>query len=299
MAIAREIRRDVLRRVGALGVWRRDGQRAPHKPLLLLLALGRASRGADRLASFAELEEPLAELLRRYGPSRRAVHPEYPFWWLRTDGLWEVPQSDTLPKRAGSGDPLRSAMRSHATGGFPVDLHEAIRANRRLVAECAQILLRGHFPSSLHAAILADVGLDADTIVLASARDVQFRHDVVEAYGHQCSMCGFDVRVGPGIDLALDAAHLKWRQAGGPDVVHNGLALCAIHHRALDAGAVTVSRDCRIVVSATVYGQTAGSRWFLRLHNRPLRPPHSISLRPDRAFLDWHAREVFRTPARD
>jgi putative restriction endonuclease len=34
---------DILDRVDKLRVWQRGGQRAPHKPLLLLLALGRLS----------------------------------------------------------------------------------------------------------------------------------------------------------------------------------------------------------------------------------------------------------------
>ena len=74
-----------------LKVWKRGGQRAPHKPLLLLLAMGRAVRGESRLAPFSELEKTLTGLLRHFGPPRQAHHPEFPFGRLVKDGLWEIP----------------------------------------------------------------------------------------------------------------------------------------------------------------------------------------------------------------
>jgi HNH endonuclease len=40
--------------------------------------------------------------------------------------------------------------------------------------------------------------------------------------------------------LGLDAAHIEWFQASGPDVVPNGLALCSLHHKIFDLGAFTV-----------------------------------------------------------
>jgi hypothetical protein len=46
-----------------LQTWKRDGERAPHKPLLILLALGRLQRGDDRLMSFVSIEKDLSQLL--------------------------------------------------------------------------------------------------------------------------------------------------------------------------------------------------------------------------------------------
>jgi putative restriction endonuclease len=39
---------------------------------------------------------------------------------------------------------------------------------------------------------------------------------VLTAYEFRCAVCGFDVRLGAA-SIALDAAHIRWRQAGGPD----------------------------------------------------------------------------------
>lgn len=40
-----------------LGIWRSHGQRASHKSLLLLLALGRVAQDRDRLARYQDIQE--------------------------------------------------------------------------------------------------------------------------------------------------------------------------------------------------------------------------------------------------
>ncbi len=80
---------DILARVGSLNLWKRHGERAPHKPLLILLGLGRLQRGEQRLASFREIEPRLNELLQEFGTLSTRRSAEYPFWRQQSDGLWE------------------------------------------------------------------------------------------------------------------------------------------------------------------------------------------------------------------
>lgn len=86
-------RNQILDKVDSLNVWCRGGQRAPHKPLLLLLALGRLSQGQQSLL-FSECEAELAELIREFGPTRDSYHPEYPFCRLRRDEIWQVTSTE-------------------------------------------------------------------------------------------------------------------------------------------------------------------------------------------------------------
>jgi HNH endonuclease len=79
--------------------------------------------------------------------------------------------------------------------------------------------------------ILNDLGLSVP-FARHRRRSGAFCNDVLKAYGHCCAVCGYDVRVGRAV-LGLEAAHIKWFQAGGPDAVDNGVALCSIHHKAL------------------------------------------------------------------
>ena len=56
-------------------VWQRGGKRAVHKPLLVLLALGRLARGEPPTAPYADIEADLAKLLAQFGPSSAASAP--------------------------------------------------------------------------------------------------------------------------------------------------------------------------------------------------------------------------------
>ncbi len=61
--------RQFLNEVEQQPAWTRGGERAPHKRLAILFALGRALAG-QRLVTFAAAEGPLRELLERFGPVR-------------------------------------------------------------------------------------------------------------------------------------------------------------------------------------------------------------------------------------
>lgn len=41
---------------------------------------------------------------------------------------------------------------------------------------------------------------------------------------------------------ALEAAYILWHQAGGLDDFCNGLAVCPLHHKIFDKGALTICR---------------------------------------------------------
>jgi putative restriction endonuclease len=72
-----------------LNTWRQGDQRPPHKPLLVLSALGRWQQGKAEV-TFLEAEPDLTALLREFGPPRKSDHPEQPFWRLKNDGVWSV-----------------------------------------------------------------------------------------------------------------------------------------------------------------------------------------------------------------
>ncbi len=244
-------------------------QRAPHKPLLLLLALATVLRGEPRLRPYGEIEEQLRRLLVEFGPYRRSVHPEYPFWRLQNDGdFWEIPQRSVLlaelQRRPRTGDvPPALLFRYEATGGFTPPVYDLLRRDPQLVREIVGRLLHAHFPPSLHDVLLDAVGMPAETLgVVREPRDPLFRVTVLRIYEHRCAVCGFDGKLGLS-GLALDAAHVMWHAAGGPDREDNGLALCALHHRLLDHGALGLTPDHRILVSQHVHGSEAVGQWVV------------------------------------
>ena len=74
-------------------------------------------------------------------------------------------------------------------------------------------------------------------------RDAKFRNNVLTAYSYRCAVCGVALNL-------TDAAHIvPVPHQSSVDKTYNGLALCALHHRAYDQSLVTVWDDYTVRVS--------------------------------------------------
>ena len=287
----------ILARFDNLRTWGSGGQRAPHKPLLVLLALGAWAR-RQREVRFSEAVEPLTELLRTFGPARRVQHPEFPFWRLQRDGVWEMFGVHEIELGADGAATRTSLLTGGAVGRFPADVQAALTARPELVNEIARRLLEAHFPTSLHEDILDSVGLELEAPCAGGGgRDPNFRRRVLTAYEHRCAVCGLQLLLS-GSSVALEAAHIQWHQAGGPATVPNGISLCVLHHRLFDRGAFTVAPPCTVLVSDEIGGLAGLNEYLLAFHGQPLRAPIRPDDVPAEVFLHWHRREVFRGEAR-
>jgi len=89
------------------------------------------------------------------------------------------------------------------------------------------------------------------TTTLRLLRDRRFGEKVLTAYGHRCAMCGVQLRL-------LDAAHiLPVAHPDSNDNVTNGVALCALHHRAYDMALVAFDQTYEIIVSQDILASLA------------------------------------------
>jgi putative restriction endonuclease len=280
-------------------VWKRGGERTPHKPLLALYALGRCARSEGRLIAYSEVDRDLRKLLLEFGPTRQSYHPEYPFWRLQNDGIWQVRGAEYVQARASSSDAKKSELlRYNVHGGFTEEIYSPLARDHKLLASIARDLLDANFPPSIHEDLLQAVGLDLGAEELQPAkRDPHFRERVLRAYEYRCTLCGFDLRLGDVL-VGLEAAHIKWSQAGGPDTEVNGVALCVMHHKLFDRGAFTLTDSMRIQVSERAYGSTGFQEWLMAFHGKQMRPPQRASYYPEAQFTGWHLREVFQGPSR-
>ncbi|HEY8595157.1 MAG TPA: HNH endonuclease [Devosiaceae bacterium] len=74
-------------------------------------------------------------------------------------------------------------------------------------------------------------------------RASDFARRVLSAYDHACAMCGTQLRL-------IDGAHiLPVEQTGSTDETRNGVALCALHHRAYDRSLVTFDPVLKICIN--------------------------------------------------
>ena len=290
-------RADVLARFAGIAPAEHRGRRAPHKPLLLLWALGQLQALGRTEIDFADAEKPVDGLLAEFGPPWRTT-AMYPFWHLQADRVWTVINAAELERRKGKDRPTLKAIR-RARGRFDPEVLAALREDPTLIGEAALLLLEGHFESSLHDAIATAVGLELASLAQllpARRRDPAFRGQVLTAYEYRCAVCDWSVFVGRD-PVGLDAAHLRWHALGGADDLENGLCLCSLHHVALDRGAISISAGSTLLVSSEVHERSGASN-LLQLTGRPVRPPQAgfSTLHPSHAA--WHRAQVFRGPAR-
>jgi len=280
-----------------INCWSSGDTRAPNKPLLLITALAAVQNG-DRWIAFNEFEQRFRQILLDFGPQRDSQHPEYAFWRLQKDGIWSIPVADKISEDLTSkGDAKVTTLRKlNAKAGFSDQIYDQLRNSPHLVLRCAQTLLENAFPESLHSAILQAIGLSTEEVGLRK-RDTRFRKQILRIYERRCAICSYDGQLGQSV-LGLEAAHIKWHAAGGPDLPANGIALCSFHHTALDRGALGFDDTLRILVSQDVTGGNSVNDLLLRWSGCSLREPLLGTESPAVEFVRWHRREVFHHPAR-
>ncbi len=126
-------------------------------------------------------------------------------------------------------------------------------------------------------------------------RALDFSERVLNAYKHRCAVCGIQLQL-------LDGAHiLPVAEPGSTDETSNGIALCALHHRAYDRSLITFDPDYRIYVNdgrieglrkAGLDGKLQGFRSQLR---EVIHIPAEKNHRPKQQFIEranelrgWH-----------
>ena len=287
-----------------------NGGRAIHKPLLILFWLGRLERGEPRLARFADVEGTFKQLLVEFGSSNSPQTRQLPFWHLCNDAggmVWELRSGHGIQiQMLGSAPGLTWFRQNDVHTGFVASVDEQLRSDRELRIRLARDLMSDHFPSTLHSDIAAQVGLDLEAGLGLQTRgtsprrrDPEFRDRVLRAYEYRCCVCGFDLRIG-NVTAGLEAAHIQWFTAGGPDVETNGFAMCALHHKLLDLGAFTVEpANLTMRFSQNLQLGDATRARLLSYHGAGIIAPQSTTYRPARQYLEWHGDEVFKKPARE
>ena len=280
-------------------VWKKGNQRAPNKPLLLLYAIGQLLNDRKQLP-YSDIDEPLRNLLREFGPSRKTIHTEYPFWRLKNDlfegeAIWILSNHENAELRSGNTDAKKSELkRLRVCGQLNPAISSLIKSDPNFLLEVCEVLLSENFPSTIHEDILNSCGISAISSISRPTRDPNFRKKVLTAYRNQCCICRIGVQV-DSANIALEGAHIRWVQANGPNHVSNGLSLCPLHHKLFDRGAFTIAASMQIVVSERASGlrfkQVLGD-----FDKTEIQLPSTPSAYPDEKHLNWHYKEVFKQP---
>ena len=280
--------------ISNVAVWRNGDQCAPHKPLLLLYVLSQYLNGHSRLFDYGEeIHEPLTKLLADFGPKRRDYYPNMPFWRLRTDGFWTLENTEGCKPRKGNIQPTkRELIENHVSGGFDESSYQILREAPEMINKLAQQIMTERFPESLQILLADRLGFDFTSLL--KARDPRFREIVLRAYHSRCAICGYDLRL-DGALVGLEAAHIRWKQYGGPCEVNNGLALCSLHHSAFDMGAIGIDEHRTIRISGVVNRSPVVDHLFWQRDGKQLYLPQDKVYWPGERFIEWHQNQVFKS----
>ncbi len=279
--------------IADMTIWRKGEQRAPHKPLLLLYVLAGYQQGHGRLFDYAsEVRDNLRSLLERFGPQRAQYRPDMPFWRLQGDGFWQLQNAERCSTFGSSRQPPAGELvEFNVAGGFDNQHYDQLIKSKKLINSLARQILEAHFTESIQEELADELGFELQ--LLRKQRDPLFRQQVLRAYNYECAICGYNMRH-DNTSVALEAAHIKWKQYGGPCEIPNGLALCAIHHKAFDKGSIGLDESMRVQVSEAVNGSGIVGRLFWDFQGKIISLPQVKAYYPQDEFVDWHRREVFR-----
>lgn len=263
---------------------------APHKPLLLLVAIGAWQRREELDWFF--VKQRLGELLDRFTNSNKDKAFE-PFMRLSRDEegtIWIV-EGDNLFRPNGNVNVTELSMQNPQARfheGFIARFLDSPGTLNSLV----QWLLED-FPESLHQEILEAVGVEVELVISpTTALTRAFRADVMNAYNHQCAVCGFGGRMDSNTAVAVEAAHIRMKSKDGPNAVTNGLALCSLHHKLFDSGAFYIDQEFKIQVSYRFGGNDVDA--MFDYDGCKIRLPRDPDCHPDPRFLAWQEKELFK-----
>ena len=154
-----------------------------------------------------------------------------------------------------------------------------------------------NFPPTLHDDIISACGINMEVpqkfqSVRRKQRDPVFREKILQAYAYQCALCHYQLRLGHQL-IGLEAAHIKWHTAGGPDKENNGLALCSLHHKMLDSGVFSLDENLKVQVSSKANGPSI-EHYLLPYEQKQIQIPRKKEFHPDPGYVEWHVAEVYK-----
>ena len=135
-------RKLIIGKFDRIRIWRRGDERAPHKPLLILLAIGKLLSDGTRLVLYSEIDEGLGRLLQEFGPSQSTRGTAYPFWRLQADSIWEVTNAANITPNSAGDVRKADLLENNVSGGFPEEIADQLQNDSALVKMTLHWLLK-------------------------------------------------------------------------------------------------------------------------------------------------------------
>lgn len=296
----------------------KNGERAPHKPILLLSVLDAIAAGEiveNRIEITASLVARFKDNWNRF-VSSNTFQPNFslPFFHMqmKTEGFWHLHTfygKEILVTSSNSIKSFAQLKESVEYAFFDVALFE-ILLQPKFREEIYQIILIKYFNSqepahhqgglfeTLVNQILNDSGTEYKKLIEKAdeeevfVRSGVFKKVVPKIYDYSCCISG--MRVISGFDVQMvDACHIVPFSVSHDDTITNGISLSPNFHRAFDRGLISLNEDFRVIVSNSF--TESNSNFALKSFEgkRILLPSDKHHL-PSIENIKWHNDKIFK-----
>jgi putative restriction endonuclease len=263
-----------------------------HKPLLLLLTISKIYNGHKNQFLFDDIEYELGSLISKYGlKNTTKVNAQYPFIYLASNtNIWNCSRDK---KELIHPDAASRTELIGSTGSFPKNFIDYLLIPGNSL-KAIELLLNQYWPNAYHKDLMHDLGIfnySHGRIIQKQERSRKFIENVLDAYERKCAICHQSIRLGDAL-VGIDACHIKPIQHFGDDNINNGIALCKIHHWALDRGAITISQDMSLIISKKLNGNKL-FEFFTSFENVSLFVPRDVTSSISTVNTEYHNKYIF------
>ncbi|MFV1965744.1 MAG: HNH endonuclease [Pirellulaceae bacterium] len=294
---------DWLTKVAHLNVYKAKHGLAPHKPLLLLVVIEMAERGALRDRRL-QLTPEVAFRFTTLWPIvsyRRTQKPDIrmPFYHLSSQKFWqpfmgngELSPDKKLTCYVTLDEEFLSLLQSSA---FRNQARRILIAKWFLPAERNALYVLYRIPVPSHDEIARDAQFELPDDAKRVGREARFRLDVVPAYDYSCALTGYRVTTIHAGSI-VDAAHIHAFKDSCNNDPRNGIALCKNAHWLFDNGLWSIDDDYRIIVAREQFMEESPDQITLKeYHGKKIRLPENVALWPAQRHLSWHRKHCLLT----
>jgi putative restriction endonuclease len=294
----------------------KSGEKAPHKPILLLSVIESIALGEIRENKI----EITAELIARFRDnwsrlvSNDVFNPNFslPFFHLGHDKFWHLKTYLGKEILITSSKSIKSfaQLKECVEYAYFDDALFEILLEPKAREQIYQILLAKYFNG--HGNIQKQGGLFeilANQILNDTSKEYQrliekadeeevfvrcgvFKKVVPKIYDYSCCISG--MRVISGFDIQMvDACHIVPFSVSHDDTITNGISLSPNFHRAFDRGLISLNEDYRVIVSNS-FTESASNFALKSFEGKRILLPSEKHHLPSIENIKWHNEKIFK-----
>ena len=294
----------------------KDGRIKPHKLIMLLSVLDLIVSGeiVDNKIFFSQaLIEQFVTYFNVVAKGDDLCQPGPPFFHLRSSDFWNLKVKHgkelTYSKLSTSGGGVKRIFDNIDYAYMKPEYYNLL-LNQEHRNTIRNLILNKYFTSQEQKKLIEQIKINSESISYANqllesntdninvssnnmVRDIAFRRVILRAYDMQCAVCGFRV-IFPTISSPIDAAHLIPWSISHNDNPTNGIALCKLHHWAVDSHLISPTNDMKWKVSTVLDPRRNSENQITLFDALDILLPREPNYYPSEDSIEWCLKNLLK-----